>query len=583
MARDINPELQIRRFDSGVTPDRIDAFLDGADLFADGLDFFEIPIRRQIFARCAERGIPAVTAAPIGMGVGFLIFQPRGMRFEQYFRLDGQPENEQFLRFLLGLAPAGLRGSYLVDRTRVDLAARQGPSTIAAIQLCAGVTAVAAVKLLLGRGDVKAAPWHHHYDAYRDRLVLSRLRFGNAGPLQRAKLAIARHKFGRRTAAAAPPRLQPAGPSSTIEEILDLGRWAPSGDNTQPWRFRILDAETVAVDLRRNATGGVYEYRGGEPTLLAAGMLIETLRVAATAWQRGMNWEETGDPDHPGLLLRFPPAPGARPDPLLSFLTLRSVDRRGYRRRQLTGTEKQALEACLGDGPGDDSLVFEWHEGSRALRRFGRLNALATDIRLRAAEAFPIHQRVLDWTRVHSPDAIPVGAVGLPGPMLPLMRWSMRGWSRMRLLNRLGGAATTALLLDRWPARNSAAFFVISRRDPSPDSAARSPVLRAGGQVQRLWLTATRLGLALQPVTATLAFADHGASGAAFTADADLRAKAALLAQRFQAVTGRSPRDVLFVGRIGEARPRLPGARSIRLPLEELIAGTAGSASASVP
>jgi len=311
-------------------------------------------------------------------------------------------------------------------------------------------------------------------------------------------------------------------------------------------------------------------------------MLIETLRVAATAWQRGMSWEETDDPARPGLLLRFPPAPGMPPDPLLSFVTMRSVDRRGYQRRRLTGTEKQALEACLRDSPGDDqgddNLVLEWHEGGRDLRRFGGLNAAATDIRLRAREAFPIHQRVLDWTRAQSPDAIPVGAVGLPGPMLPLMRWSMRGWSRMQLLNRFGGARSTALLLDRWPARNSAAFFVISRQGPPLEGAARSAILRAGGQIQRLWLTAARLGLALQPVTATLAFADYGARGAAFTDNADLRAKATLLAQQFQTVTGRSPHDVLFIGRIGEARPRLPGTRSIRLPLAVLIEDRTGSA-----
>ena len=33
-----------------------------------GLDFFEIPIRRAIFARCHALGIPAITAAPIGAG-----------------------------------------------------------------------------------------------------------------------------------------------------------------------------------------------------------------------------------------------------------------------------------------------------------------------------------------------------------------------------------------------------------------------------------------------------------------------------------------------------------------------------------
>ena len=105
MALDINPELRIARFPHGVQPGDVDSFLEGADLFVDGFDFFELAIRRQVFARAAELGIPAVTAAPIGLGTGYLAFVPGGMTFEQYFRLDGQPEEEQFLRFLMGVVP----------------------------------------------------------------------------------------------------------------------------------------------------------------------------------------------------------------------------------------------------------------------------------------------------------------------------------------------------------------------------------------------------------------------------------------------------------------------------------------------
>ena len=578
MAHAINPELHIRRFDTAITADQIDAFLDGAHLFADGLDFFEIAIRRQIFARCAALGIPAITAAPIGMGVGYLIFEPRGMDFETYFRFEGQSENEQFLRFLLGLAPAGLHRPYLVDRTRVDLAGRKGPSTVAAIQLCAGVTAAAAVKLLLGRGGVKAAPWHHHFDAYRDRMVHSRLRFGNAGPLQRLKLAVGRRQFYRQTTMVAPiPTNATASSRSVIEEILELGRWAPSGDNSQPWRFRILDDASVAIDLRLDpnrvpdrltATGSIYEYRGGEPTLLAAGMLLETLRVAASGWQRAMTWD---DPTLPSVIVRFPPAPDIPVDPLLSYLTLRSVHRRGTTRRRLMAEEKQALEACLGD-----SLALDWHEGARALSGFGGLNAMATGIRLRAPEAFPIHQQVLDWSRTHSPEGIPVGAVGLPRPTLPVLRWAMQRSGRMRLLNRLGGAALTAVQLDRWPAWNSGAFFVIRRRAAPDQATAR--LLQIGQCLQRFWLTATQLGLSLQPVLATLAFAAYGSSGEVFTQEPSLSNRAARLARRFAAVSGRTPEEVVFLGRIGALEPGLPGARSTRLGLDQLIVRSGGGA-----
>ena len=49
-----------------------EALADGADLFIDGFDFFVLDIRRKVFARCGELGIPALTAAPVGMGVGLL-------------------------------------------------------------------------------------------------------------------------------------------------------------------------------------------------------------------------------------------------------------------------------------------------------------------------------------------------------------------------------------------------------------------------------------------------------------------------------------------------------------------------------
>ena len=91
----------------------------------------------------------AVTAAPLGMGAALLNFLPGGMSFEQYFRIKGLPQEEQALRFLVGLAPALLHRTYLVDPSRVDLRERRGPSTVMACQLCAGMAATEVLKILL--------------------------------------------------------------------------------------------------------------------------------------------------------------------------------------------------------------------------------------------------------------------------------------------------------------------------------------------------------------------------------------------------------------------------------------------------
>ena len=71
-ALDINPELNIRQFPDGVKESNIGEFLSGADLYLDSLDYFAVEARRAVFAACYEMGIPAVTAAPLGMGVALL-------------------------------------------------------------------------------------------------------------------------------------------------------------------------------------------------------------------------------------------------------------------------------------------------------------------------------------------------------------------------------------------------------------------------------------------------------------------------------------------------------------------------------
>lgn len=198
MALAIDPDLAIERFPMGVTTDGIDAFLRGVDLYVDGLDYFAIDIRRRVFARCGELGIPAVTAAPLGMGVALLNFLPGSTSFEDYFQLEGLPPDEQAIRFLLGLSPRMLQLSYLVDRSRVDFANQRGPSTVMACQLCAGFAATESLKILLGRGRVLAAPRGVHFDAYRYRLTRTWRPGGNSNPLQKLTLAIARRQLRAR-------------------------------------------------------------------------------------------------------------------------------------------------------------------------------------------------------------------------------------------------------------------------------------------------------------------------------------------------------------------------------------------------
>lgn len=195
---DINPEVDLNLFPAGIQPDNMEGFLKDVDVYVDGLDFFAFDARRATFAACERKGIPVVTAAPLGLGTALLVFGPGGMPFEDYFGFSAcKDELEMAIHFLVGLSPAMLQRGYVVDMTRVNLAERRGPSCIAACQLCAGVAAVETLKLLLNRPGVKLAPWGSQFDAYRMKYVRTWRPMGARNPIQKLMRLIVKQQLSK--------------------------------------------------------------------------------------------------------------------------------------------------------------------------------------------------------------------------------------------------------------------------------------------------------------------------------------------------------------------------------------------------
>lgn len=196
MVLDINPEADISVFPAGVNASNLDDFFRDVELYVDGLDFFAFEARENVFAYCAQHGIPAVTVAPLGMSAALLNFLPGSMTFEDYFQVSGRQKMEKAVRFLVGLAPALLHRHYLADKTRVNLKEGRGPSTVMACQLCAGVAGSEALKILLKRGKVLPAPHGIQYDGYRNKFTHTWRPGGNRNPINRVAIAIAKRQLG---------------------------------------------------------------------------------------------------------------------------------------------------------------------------------------------------------------------------------------------------------------------------------------------------------------------------------------------------------------------------------------------------
>jgi molybdopterin/thiamine biosynthesis adenylyltransferase len=186
-ARDINPDAQIRVFAEAITAANVHQFLEGADVYVDGVDFFTIDARRLLFRTARELGIWGVTAAPLGCSTAWLSFDPNGMSFDTYFDFREEMEVlDQVVTFAVGLAPRATQQAYM-DLSKVDLRARTGPSLGLACQLCSGVTAAEIIKIVLGRGKVITAPEYAQFDAFTGQLRRGRMWWGNRNPWQRMK------------------------------------------------------------------------------------------------------------------------------------------------------------------------------------------------------------------------------------------------------------------------------------------------------------------------------------------------------------------------------------------------------------
>lgn len=196
MVKDINPGCDLRIYDKGVVSENLADFLSEVDLYVDGLDFFAFDAREQVFKYCDQYRIPAITVAPLGMSAALINFIPDGMSFEDYFKLKGLSDLDKAIHFLVGLAPNLLHRHYLADKSRVNLRARKGPSTIMACQLCAGIAATEALKILLNRGKVWTAPHGIQYDAYRYKLARTWRPGGNSHFMNRLAITLAKRQLG---------------------------------------------------------------------------------------------------------------------------------------------------------------------------------------------------------------------------------------------------------------------------------------------------------------------------------------------------------------------------------------------------
>lgn len=355
--------------------------------------------------------------------------------------------------------------------------------------------------------------------------------------------------------ATAPTRAQ-------LLEIAHSGVLAPSADNCHVFQIELTAAVVRLWPTRefRACTDQLRRVLG----LISLGAVVENMRLRAgeLGYQASAHWA-LGEEGGPLVQLALQPST-APADALAQAVPARHTNRRMYHGPALGEAETELLGSAASTTRGTRIV---WLRGA-ARRRALHLIWLAESERFLRRH---LHQDLfssirfdLGWSE--SADvAIPPGALEVESPMRPTFK-ALRNWALMRPLNLLGMHRLLGLRAGLLPCWQAPALGLLATDLPQDEGA-----IAVGAAFERLWLRATLMGLALQPMAASVVLTAQSPD-VTDGASQRLRSK---LADGWRSILPDTTARMVF--RIGRAKP--PSIVSGRPPLTAfMITAAQGSA-----
>ncbi len=502
----INPYMEINTFPEGINPDNIDDFLKDVDVVMDGFDFFSFDIRRLLFNKAKEKGIYVITAGPMGFSSALLIFAPvQGMGFDEYFNIvENMQSEDKSLAFALGLAPRPTHIKYM-DFSKVDLKKKAGPSLNVSCQICGGMAGTEVLRILLNRKGLKPVPYYFQFDPFLMKLRKGKLYFGNRNPVQRIKMVIVKkmlevNKGIEKEVAPVRPKFFCSEKTTIPDEVktylLHAGIQAPSGDNAQPWKFKIAENK-ISVFLDPKADESFFNVNQ-IASIISCGAAIENIKIAASQFSIQPRVEYFSEKIEFGgtMALNYGQV---QKDPLSEFIWKRHTNRTMYKKENISDSVFQSSQnsiSCLPEAK--LYCVKQKDELKRLAKIIYQIDRIRTENR-------SLHEHLNKMIRftsneIHGTnDGLPLKNLqaGFAGEQL--LKFT-RPWSIMNIFNKVGIGRLVAMHSYRCIVNSSAVMLL--RVDGQTDK----DFLTGGRALERVWLDLTRQGYHVQPMTAVTLF-----------------------------------------------------------------------------
>ncbi len=346
-----------------------------------------------------------------------------------------------------------------------------------------------------------------------------------------------------------------------IKEIITASINAPSGDNSQPWRFLIRHNVLSIFNLpERDLTLYNHAQYG---SFLAHGALVENILINASCHSLTATVEVFPEPHNDIFVSRLTFTPAAiQADSLQPSISQRSTNRKMYAKTPLAPAELDAFKQSVAEA--HSSAKLHIIEDPRVRSKLA--DALSANERILLEnktlhDVFFSHVRWSHEEEQKYRTGLYAKTLELAPPQLAVFKLCRR-WGFLSLANRLG--LSKFIAKENAKTYGSGALFgivTIANED-------KKNYFDAGRVIERIWLKATKFGLGFQPVTAI----PYLALKVAAEPEVFSEAQAALITASEKTVRSLfhiNQEPIAMIFRIGHASS--PSATSSRLQPEIII------------
>ena len=328
-----------------------------------------------------------------------------------------------------------------------------------------------------------------------------------------------------------------------IKKILKYGVMAPSGDNSQPWEFKINNGNEISVYLEPDADNPILNYKLSG-TLMAHAALLENIEIASKELGYYPKFELFPDSSNGNLVAKIllQKNQNIEKDSLFIRISERHTNRKSYdKKRKLNDTEILDLQKESGN-----KLILVTNKKRK--KKLAKIASYMETIALETEELHSLFFKDIFFDKdknERGEKGLYIKTLEVPPPIQLLFR-KLKSWSFTQKLNKIG-FSKFASKGNRSIYSSSSAIGLLTI-----DKLTSKSCIETGRVMQRIWLRATKLGLSMQPITGiTFLIERYMENNLTYVSDEHRK----LIAEAANVLAKNSNnKNVLFMFRIGKSK-----------------------------